>query len=347
MPDVFLDAYVFSCPRFDEGPEAFEAYVRNLLSWQELRNAEWLTLYSSNRTIEVLFETSSYPLWNDLKAALSLAGTPNIQAKDVVNVVDALLSKLGRIEDRLGIKDILIGPYQCKPSYHLTTRLPEFVENYQLLTTFMCLHVYLGMASDENQVLVTRGLKEDDQTIEISSEIMACQYYGIHSESEPARNVTGKFVACTDPHGLEMALDPIAMWQTATCEQTYRRAIEVYVYQRCSASGTSKEPDDWLPWSFGNQFLSIIGRSEFVDQADRIAKLLRALAETILEESLSATHPLRMSSGGGAPQRTRRSDGATAWRRDIDYELHLHYWRTPRGLEFASVAHHNDMGIPA
>ncbi|MDM8525771.1 hypothetical protein QUF80_20560 [Desulfococcaceae bacterium HSG8] len=78
-----------------------------------------------------------------------------------------------------------------------------------------------------------------------------------------------------------------------------------------------------------------------------IAKLLRALAEVILNENLQATHPLRLGKGGGDPQRVREQDGAKAWRRDIDRKFHLHYWQTSDEIEFAWSAYpHDDYYIP-
>jgi hypothetical protein len=52
-----------------------------------------------------------------------------------------------------------------------------------------------------------------------------------------------------------------------------------------------------------------------------------------------------MGKGGNEPQQKRGQD--KAWRRDIDYEYHLHYWECDDGsVEFASVVTHNDFSIP-
>jgi hypothetical protein len=75
--------------------------------------------------------------------------------------------------------------------------------------------------------------------------------------------------------------------------------------------------------------------------------LFRSIAETVDRLKLAATHALREGQSGGAPQRHRSTDGATAWRRDIDYEYHLHYWECSDGtVELASMGPHNDFSIP-
>jgi hypothetical protein len=65
-----------------------------------------------------------------------------------------------------------------------------------------------------------------------------------------------------------------------------------------------------------------------------------------LGENLSDTHWLRTGKGANNPQKKRRKDKAEPWRRDIDRDYHLHYWKTANGTEFASVVVHDDMTIP-
>ena len=77
------------------------------------------------------------------------------------------------------------------------------------------------------------------------------------------------------------------------------------------------------------------------------ARCFAALRRREIDLNLAATHALREGQGGGSPQRRRSTDGATAWRRDVDYEYHLHYWECPGGIvELASMGPHNDFSIP-
>jgi hypothetical protein len=69
------------------------------------------------------------------------------------------------------------------------------------------------------------------------------------------------------------------------------------------------------------------------------------MRETVDQINLAATHALRRGPGGEEPQITREAD--TAWRRDIDRELHLHYWERADGsVELAAVVPHNVFDIP-
>ena len=83
-----------------------------------------------------------------------------------------------------------------------------------------------------------------------------------------------------------------------------------------------------------------------MDQADSFAaKVLRSIIDTLEGLNMRATHRLRTGQGANDPQRTRGLDNA--WRRDIDYEYHLHYWQCEDGnIELGSVVVHKDMTIP-
>lgn len=79
--------------------------------------------------------------------------------------------------------------------------------------------------------------------------------------------------------------------------------------------------------------------------ASKAERTLTAIVETVFRENLGKTHRLRSGRGGNDPPRTR-SDAALAWRRDIDYDYHLHYWELTDGtVEIADIVCHNDFTI--
>ena len=61
-------------------------------------------------------------------------------------------------------------------------------------------------------------------------------------------------------------------------------------------------------------------------------------------------HKLRTGASGNAPERKRDSDGAVAWRCNVQTNAasarRLHYWASPGGrLEFSCVVVHDDFSI--
>ena len=96
-------------------------------------------------------------------------------------------------------------------------------------------------------------------------------------------------------------------------------------------------------FAFGETFLATADQT--CQKLTHAKELLRAMSETLLKTKMRDVHALRTGSGPQAPQRKRGRD--KAWRRDIDHDLHLHYWERADGsIEFACVGHHNSMSIP-
>ena len=156
-----------------------------------------------------------------------------------------------------------------------------------------------------------------------------------------------KFPACHDFNGLIKCFD--ASYILANCEdkEGVREAIQVAWHQSQLERG--KNPD-W-EWDASPPNLRI--HKDFLGtvrkhckQGKIQEKLLRTIVELLHGENMDTEHPIRVSKGGDGKKRKR--DGATAWRRDIDDEYHLHYWRCPHNIvELAVVAYpHDSFSIP-
>lgn len=61
-------------------------------------------------------------------------------------------------------------------------------------------------------------------------------------------------------------------------------------------------------------------------------KPIRAITEEILHINMKDIHELREKKGGNSNQ--LKNNDHSVWRRDLDYEYHLHYWRKGDQLIF-------------
>jgi hypothetical protein len=86
-------------------------------------------------------------------------------------------------------------------------------------------------------------------------------------------------------------------------------------------------------------FFKSIRDLNFHKYESKIDSLLRALFEEIMNLNMKDTHELREGRSGGSNQICH--NGYLAWRRDIDYEYHLHYWKKGNELVFTDVVPHN------
>jgi hypothetical protein len=124
-----------------------------------------------------------------------------------------------------------------------------------------------------------------------------------------------------------------------------KAAISVALYKKRFAAGNQTQWQDLPAFRIGSQFLASLDEHHVGSGSGLAEKLIRSILETIDHENLAATHWLRKGAGASDPQRMRGKDAA--WRRDVDYEYHLHYWECDAGyVEFARLVVHDDFSIP-
>lgn len=141
------------------------------------------------------------------------------------------------------------------------------------------------------------------------------------------------------------AIDEVAVWEAAETDEDAKRAVKLAVYKARIEEGLEPAWEDIPDFAFNKEFVESANKCFAANARGLIAKVLRAMADTLDGRKPSLTHDLRTGLGGGNPQLTR--NGARAWRRDVTYEYHLHYWVCEDGtVEFGSVVVHNDFTIP-
>ena len=131
-------------------------------------------------------------------------------------------------------------------------------------------------------------------------------------------------------------IEAIDAWLVSGNVDQWRSAFELYRDQQ--------ETPNELEFSFDSSFFSAAANCGFLHRRPLIKKLLSTMFDVLVERRQNQTHPLRCGQGGDDDQ--VRQDGFSAWRRDIDYEYHLHYWKSGRLIQFASIGPHNDFKIP-
>jgi hypothetical protein len=90
---VYLDAYILACPPPEAGISAFGEYIQNLISWTELRQANWIEVYISRNAPQALAEANAYPPYSDLKRTISTLDFNHIQPQDIVDLINGFLLK--------------------------------------------------------------------------------------------------------------------------------------------------------------------------------------------------------------------------------------------------------------
>lgn len=342
MTTLCLDATMFVCPSVEDGPDALVTYVNNLVAIEHLSQQDWLTITLSDRTSEVLFAERKYPLFESLRLVIEQSAIDNIQPERVNALVTSFLWRLPRIEEKLGIDGLLIASFDCQPPFSSEEESKVLADHLVRLLTLMCLSCLLHDVPESTHIISTTWFDGSPLHIEVRSEVADLATSLCQNQLTMPLNLSGRFGTCTNLADLDSLLDAVIIWSQSSSHDGYNRSIHVHITQRSQQSENSQLDS----WTYGSAFFESAKVLGFLEDHGKIARLLRSISETILMENMAATHWLRTSRGGNASQKIRSSDGAKAWRRDIDHEFHLHYWETAAGIEFASVVPHSDMSIP-
>jgi hypothetical protein len=329
MTELYVDSVFLACPQQPAQASDYAAYVNALAELQATHSYDFVRLLIPANAIETLERAGALPPWERSEIDLY------VQREEVSRLLFGLLGKSRTIEDEFGIKDLLVDDMGCEPSSHLADRRQVFVDDYHRTLAFVSLGKRLRPGG--SPTVLTKGI----------SVVTSVTVYGEIIEINPDdsgiplpfayRELITHLSKISE---LSTVLSALDLWQRGFLLQ----AINLVV---CLRRNDPREtwPEVHYDYSLGKSFTESVRSLGFDRDPTRVRMLLRACANTILEEDLRDTHPLRTGTSGNAPQQVRQNDNATAWRRDVDHEHHLHYWKVANHVELAAVVPHNDFDI--
>jgi hypothetical protein len=340
MIRLFIDPFLLACPSVDEGLLPFHTYAEQILSWRMLTQIPWAIPCISSEALSLLIETGRYPqgLWQDLKRSCANLGVRHIQPRDLIRLVDELFMRAISLEDLVQVQEVEIDhtSMHCEPDLVLSERPTLFVE--ALTSLFLSIGVLTHFEAPQEakkQFVLSRNLSADPVSVLFATRIS--RYVFQKSTLAPLPlSLQQSFLLCQTPQSLIQSIDPTMVWLQANRPADYHTALCLYLTQSHSLVSSSL-----LSWAFSPRFLETVQMHDFATQRPKAEKLIRACAETLEKVNMKATHGLRGHKSGGG----KRKEMEGAWRRDIDYEYHLHYWETGQGYIFDAVVVHNDYSI--
>ena len=332
----FVDPLVLACPENLEDEEGIYSYVARLIAWRDLRNKGWIQMLLPSSAPTAIESTNGFPPWRALANALSKRDL-GIQASDVYEVLNSLLNKCPTVEDLAGIREILLDEFSADLDYWSSRRAEQREEFTKLLGIMGLLQLTGEINSEDRQLITTSAPCPHELSFAM---VVVDVEYGDNASLRPAfpLNLRDKVTGVCCPRVATVRADYLSVWEAARGDSELRAALEL-----CVAQFEFTERLEAGPWRVGLRFFDSV-RQMHLQNRSAGSRVLRACRETIFGQSLGDTHAIRESPGANSAQLKRGNDGAM--RRDIDRELHLHYWQTPEGPELAAVVAHNDLTIP-
>jgi hypothetical protein len=335
MNSVFLDSLMFGCPVNATADEVFDL-ISSLLECREISENQWIRMYVSEQAAESVARAGlGFPPWKSLNDSILENGLP-LNPGDVVQLMNGLLTRLPKVEEELGIRDILLAESICNPAIHPERGDVLRADFERLLGLISLFSEYHNAGQTDQCAVLTRPLNACPTTEDFSTRLEDVEP-DIGQILPRELSLSVQVFGCSRRYLAN--LNPVEIWCGAAHEQEFVAAIEIYTGRAAIAAGLRNVGQ----WRLGRQLVLTIQGLNL--QYRSIAEsILRACSDTILGRNLGHTHAIRTTAAANSPQVRRGND--TAWRRDINYDLHLHYWSTPAGSEFAAVRQHNDMSIP-
>ncbi len=330
----FIDTFLF-CPPEASSAAEMEGYIIRLLEWRAFAATEAVALFVSANASAMLAAETGFPPWHGITAAIERLGISGVQTPDIFVILRRFLERTATLEDELGIREVLLEEANFQPAdYKL--RSPALADDFLRSVALMCVLAGKHPNGESELVLYSRGFSRCPDNGMFSAKLVDCEGEGCPKLPDV---LLGKFPLFSCGRNARRALKSEAVWGSATTLPAYSLAIELEIERMAESVGHAHR----RRWRLGPELIASVISLNF-KTADRARRLMRAFAETALDQNMRATHPIRTGEGGNDPQVT---DGdAAGWRRDIDPEYHLHYWSSPAGFEFASVVVHNDLSIP-
>jgi hypothetical protein len=343
MLSVTIDPAVFAPPFGARTRESVRAYVDTLLHWKRVHDEGHVTLYAAERTAEILVNSKCYPLRPWLADLLRETRFVEFDANTIASFAETLIAKTESLEKEIRIRDLLPEQVSVAPDIfneHIPPELREASEKTALMIAIVRQARSDPFTSSHGMVV----RKRDNATeILMKAIITILEYDGADLAYLPAlpNKFEGRSLICERFHDYLMAVDEGILWQRSVGNDGLERSIRLAAYKSRVKSG---QPHTWntqLPLRINSQFYASVASCSALENPAVARGVLRAILETIESSNMADTHHLRTGDGPNDPDVTRGND--IAWRRDVDYEHHLHYWVCADGIiELSCLSYPHD-----
>lgn len=346
MSDLLIDAPMLACPdrkyyADDEFQEVFLDFLSRLSDLSELRlNCKSVRFWRDVNLAEVLYEENSYPFRHSLAAAFeALFEESEFQLEDVNVLATALLEKSLRLELNGDVQDVVVSSCVLNGD-PIVGRSPRSVEHLCKMTCMALPILGDGKSFSPNVYLVSKKTSSNSIAIEVQCAVdLVLENDEIYKVDVPA--VLATLPLFLDSGHFCNSVDLVSWWS---------RGTEDSILDACGIQAGREAQDVFDILSairknlqIGPMFISTARALGFMHDGKKISRILRVCVDLILKRNLADSHWLREGKGAGEAQKTKGK--WRAWRHDIDYEFHVHYWRNGDLIELANIVSHNDNTI--
>lgn len=346
MSNIFIDAPLLACPCPDgvspeQFQEAFTRFLENLCHLSEFKaRCKSIKFWRDERLADVLHSSNCYPFRHSInKAVQSLYEPLEIQIEDAIVLANLLLEKSGVVEGVGNLKDAAVSSCSIENDI-FNDRNQEFLEHLCRLVEISLSVMGKNNQFNSNSFIASCGSNTAGLQSRVRYSVDLLEYAdGSYIECSDRREVLLPKYWCANSYVRDI---DVYDWWSSSCNDG---VVEACAAKACFENNGSLEIFDFVRTNLmvGKNFIYSAAGLGFMHDANKIERILKACVDAILDRNLRKSHWLRNGEGPNEPQ-VKREDWL-AWRRDIDYEFHLHYWKLGEQIELADVVVHNCFSI--
>ncbi len=343
MNIVTADCNSISVPDIGKGDQEFEAYLKNIIDIGFIKNKLKINFCISEKVINKLIETDSYPFHPHLKTALTTFGLTEYALFDLLRITNKLLDTTV-LEEYLCCNECLYSDLDLEPNIYQGNGDDQFTNINKDLIVLLLLSIKLD--SNNKYILFINDYTGGNSSMQLrcNLEDVDCK---LPIENDLLDNeINGELDFGSTAQMVIMKIDNLLLWKNACNMMDFQNSIKIGCYKDII---NNSGPIEWerLPkFELREEFVKSVISNNFISDVSKCKRMIRTINDILLSRNKGKGHALRTGSSGNDPIRTRKKDNARAWRFDIDYEYHIHYWITEHGPEFAKLVVHNDTDIP-
>lgn len=327
--NFYIDPYILTLDKNTITEQQLETFIENLIDWKKIIDLNWGTVFKPAESFEILFRNNLYPLINIIKELIDKFHIEYIQPEEIDKIINLILIKLPTIEETSQVKDLLFDDIDLG-----LNRIEDFSYLLKKIAIHVQLHCLINEKEPYKQVILSKELNRNELSFKTKITLIDSPKE-ISTPYEISINLSSfeNFIAFCS------ITNPVNIWKYGHSEFCLEMALSIKLFQATHDQKFLFSTNFTLMESFYES----VNQLGFKHEALKVRMLLRTLTEDILQTNMASTHELRANRGGNSPQITHQD--FSAWRRDIDYEYHLHYWKKGESIIFADVVIHNNFRI--
>jgi hypothetical protein len=347
MLTVTIEPSLFAPPSGSPDPAAFRNYVSTLLHWKTILDEGSAQILTCRATNDALIRCNCYPFRPRLRTLLSQTAVTEFDANTIAIVAEMLIARSGQLERSTGIEDILLAEdLGIIPNVFAECCWPELKYEGEKCAVV----VAIARTASDDPTASAQGLAI--RPAPVSQKITVdCRIEVIDSRRSDLRNLPmspsrfrGEAIICQTFQEFLGAVDELELWKSARSNHDLETAIRVAIYKSRVAAGAATTWTMIPRFRINQQFYGTAHECGALTSDSLGRSTLRSILDAVEDRRLASVHELRTGSGPQDPQKRRGSD--LAWRRNITYEHHLHYWQCEGGMkEFSCMVPHNSFDI--